>query len=283
MRPPKSITAGLALVALLAAGWFVLRPESNNRPTLRVAVTTSTRDSGLLDLLIPRFEKLYDVDVDVIAVGSGAALKLGQQGDVDVLLVHSPEAERAFMEAGYGVRREDVMSNSFVLLGPPSDPARVSGSQSAADALSRILAAQVEFVSRGDQSGTHRRELKLWESAVGDQRWEGYRESGQGMGPSLLIASNRGAYVLSDSGTFLRMKSRVDLVRIRLVDSGDLRNPYGVLVVNAVATDDDTTLPPGRLLANQFADYLISDETQELIGDYKIDGEALFQPIRGSR
>ena len=168
---------------------------------LLLATTTSTRDSGLLDLLLPPFEKQHQVRVDVIASGTGKALKLGEMGDVDVLFVHARQAEDAFMSAGHGIRREDVMFNTFELLGPPTDPAGVRGLEASA-ALQKIAAAGAPFLSRGDDSGTHKRELQLWQAndkPLPD--WPSYRESGQGMGATLTIADEKSAYVLTDRGT----------------------------------------------------------------------------------
>jgi len=240
---------------------------------LRLAVTTSTRDSGLLDTLVPIFEEKYAARVDVIAVGTGAALKLGEAGDVDVVLVHAREAEDAFMAAGHGVRREDVMYNTFEIVGPADDPAGVRGMEPG-PALKEIAAKGQPFVSRGDNSGTHQREQKLWAEAKGRPEWDQYIESGQGMGITLTMADQLNAYVLTDRGTYLRLKGKTRLVT--LVSSSDrLRNPYGIIVVNA-----EKHRHIHSQLAQAFTDFMIAPATQQLIRDYKIDGEQLFHPLR---
>ncbi len=243
----------------------------NSRPVLRLATTTSTRDSGLLDELVPPFEQQTGARVDVIAVGTGKALKLGEAGDVDVVLVHAREAEDAFMRAGHGVRREDVMYNQFVLVGPANDPANVRG-RSAVDALRRIARSQSTFLSRGDDSGTHKRERQLWREAGLRPDWGDYIESGQGMGVTLIMADQMNAYTLTDEGTYLRFRDKIELVP--LVDSSeDLHNPYGVIAVNPAKNDRIQ-----RKLANQFIDYLIADRTQQRIAGFRVAGEPLFHP-----
>jgi len=240
---------------------------------LQLATTTSTRDSGLLDVLLPEFEKTAQVEVKVIAVGTGRALKLGENGDVDVVFVHARQAEDAFMKAKHGVRREDVMYNMFVILGPASDPARIKG-VSAQESLLRIAQAKANFVSRGDESGTHKREQQLWSTAGKMPEGEHYFETGQGMGASLNIAEEKQAYILSDFGTYLKWKSKLSLVP--LVNEGDnLRNPYGVMCVNPSKSSDIQAE-----LADQFVDYLISPTAQNMIKDYQVDGEPLFRPLR---
>jgi len=238
---------------------------------LRLAVTTSTRDSGLLDAIVPPYEAAAGIRVDIIAVGTGRALQLGGAGDVDVVLVHARAAEDVFMSAGHGIRREDVMYNTFELLGPPGDPAGIGGSD-ILTALLQIATTGAPFVSRGDSSGTHQRELSLWQAAGGRGAWPGFVESGQGMGPSLLMAHQLRAYILSDRGTFLSMRSKLDLVPI-IVPSPLLDNPYGIIVVQAEGGD--------RLQqAHAFVDYMISAPTQRHIADYRVDGEMLFHPLR---
>lgn len=243
---------------------------------LRLAVTTSTRDSGLLDQLVPVFENAHDVLVDVIAVGTGAALKLGEAGDVDVVLVHAREAEDAFMAAGHGMRREEVMYNEFDILGPKADPANIQGLDPSA-ALRRIADRGQRFVSRGDSSGTHRRELKLWDDGQGRPSWNGYVESGQGMGASLTMADQMNAYILSDHATYLKFKHQIELVPL-VTSSANLRNLYGILVVNSQKHSSIN----GEL-ANTFVDFMVSVKAQQLIRDYNIEGEQLFHPLRLER
>ena len=265
----KRIFVRTWLVLACAAG---CADRSVEMPVLRLAVTTSTRDSGLLDELIPRFQSRYGARVDVIAVGTGAALKLGEAGDVDAVLVHARALEDAFMAAGHGVRREDVMYNSFEILGPPDDPAQVSGLEPTA-ALVKIAASGQPFVSRGDGSGTHQRELTLWKQGGGRPAWDAYVESGQGMGATLIMADQLRAYALADRGTYLKFKDKIDLVPL-VRPTAALRNPYGVIAVNpekneAIRGD----------LAQQFIQFLISPETQRQIRDYRVAGQPLFHPL----
>jgi tungstate transport system substrate-binding protein len=236
------------------------------RGVLRLAVGTTTRDSGLLDELVAVFEREYLARVDVIATGTGRALSLGETGDVDVLLVHSREAEERFMSSGHGVRREEVMHNRFVLLGPAADPARIAG-LTPAGALRKIAVSDERFVSRGDESGTHQSELRLWRPGGGPANWSGYLESGRGMGATLIMADQMSAYVLSDHGTYLRFRSKIDLVP--LVSEGEgLHNPYGII---AVDSGD---------LAGRFVDFVVSPRGQQIIREFTIDGEPLFLPNR---
>jgi len=238
---------------------------------LRLATTTSTRDSGLLDLLIPTFEQQQNVRVDVIAAGTGKALKLGEAGDVDVVLVHARQAEGAFMAAGFGCRREDVMVNQFELLGPADDPAEISG-LSARKALQRIAAGGFRLVSRGDDSGTHKRELELWAQAKPD--WDQYFETGQGMGPTLIIADQMLAYVLADRGTYLRFRPKIDLVPLA-AQSPDMKNPYGIMVVHIEQQPAAQTE-----LAQAMVDYFISPQVQTTIQNFRLEGEPLFSPLQ---
>lgn len=240
-------------------------------PRLRLATTTSTRDSGLLEQLIPAFEKQAGVKVDVIAVGTGAALGLGEAGDVDVVLVHARSAEDAFMAAGHGARREDVMHNTFEILGPSSDPAAVRGLEVTA-ALERIRQSAAAFVSRGDDSGTHKREMVLWGDLGGLSRWQRYFETGQGMGRSLIVANEKRAYVLADRGTSLAFAQKIELVPL-VVNSEKMNNPYGAMVVSS-----DRHPSVDARGAGAFVDFLVSPAGQRLISDFTIDGERLFFP-----
>lgn len=265
------------LFALFLSGCSTQTQQDGERAVLRVAVSTSTRDSGLLDQLVPVFEKDANARVDVIAVGTGAALKLGQAGDVDIVIVHARPAEDAFMRAGHGVRREDLMSNSFQLLGPKNDPAEIRGVKDPVTALQRIALQKAKFVSRGDESGTHQRERKLWNEAGGLPKYSGYVESGQGMGATLTMADQMSAYVLCDRGTYLKLRRRIGLVPL-VSGSAKLRNPYGILVVNP-KTHSNVNAP----LANRFVDFMISPKAQQIIRNYKIDGETLFVPAQVSK
>ena len=247
--------------------------EPSVTPVLRLATTTSTRDSGLLDVLLPGFEAQQGCRVDVIAVGTGAALRLGEAGDVDVLMVHARVAEQAFMKAQHGTRHEEFMYNSFLLIGPANDPARIRSLEPAA-ALTRIATGKHVFFSRGDESGTHQRELQIWGQAGGRVEWEDYYEVGQGMGPTLLMADEKQGYTLVDMGTYLKFQEKVDLVPL-VEEVKSLRNPYAALVVNPARHEKRNAV-----LASMFVDFLISQPTQRLIADYRIAGRALFTPTR---
>ena len=259
------------LLLILAAALLAACGGSND---LILATTTSTENSGLLDELVPRFERESGVNVKVVAVGSGAALALGEQGDADVVLVHSPAAEQDFMKAGYGVERTRVMFNDFVLVGPPDDPAGVAGVSTVAEALQAIANAGASFVSRGDDSGTHARERALW-SAAGLEppraaSW--YAESGQGMGATLTIAAQTSAYTLSDRATWLAVASPDELAVLVEGDTA-LRNVYHVIIVNPERHDGLNTEP-----ARAFRRFLIDPETQAQISAFGLAeyGEPLF-------
>jgi tungstate transport system substrate-binding protein len=247
--------------------------HSTPNSVLRLASTTSTRDSGLFGVLLPEFEKARNCRVDLIAVGTGAALKLGESGDVDALLVHARSAEEEFMKAGHGVRHEPVMHNFFLIVGPAEDPAQTRGT-GAATALKKIADGKHRFLSRGDDSGTHKRELSLWKEAGGRPDWEDYIESGQGMGPTLLMADEKNSYVLTDDGTWISRQKAFRLVPLALEDAS-LKNPYSVIVVNP-----DKHPSINTELANAFADFLISEAGQKLIANYQVSGQILFKPDR---
>jgi tungstate transport system substrate-binding protein len=233
-----------------------------------LATTTSTQDSGLLDELVPRFENESGCSVKTIAVGSGEALELGEKGDADVLLVHSPEAEQEYMDGGHGVSRKAVMHNDFVVVGPAEDPAGIRGAGSAAEAFTRIAKAEAPFASRADESGTNAKELSLWEAAGVEPKGSWYIETGQGMGGTLTIAGQKQAYTLSDRGTFLATDNLdLDL----LVEGGkDLLNRYHVIVVRAEGVN--------RECAQELSDWIVSARTQREIGRFGVAeyGEPLF-------
>jgi tungstate transport system substrate-binding protein len=249
-------------------------------PSMILATTTSTQDSGLLDVLIPDFETKTGFTVKVVAGGSGAALTLGQQGNADVLLVHSPAAEKTFMSGGFGTDRRLVMHNDFIVVGPAADPAGIKAAASAVDAFQKIAAASAQFISRGDKSGTNTAELALWISSkldpVGTKAaW--YVQSGQGMGATLTIATQKGAYTLSDRATFLANKTNLSL---EILYQGDnvLLNVYHVIIVN-----HDKWPKTNLDGATAFAGYMVAPETQTLIGTYGVDkfGQQLFIPDAG--
>jgi tungstate transport system substrate-binding protein len=235
-----------------------------------LATTTSTQDSGLLDELVPQFQDESGRSVKTVAVGSGEALELGEKGDADVLLVHSPEAEREYMGGGHGASREAVMHNDFIVVGPEDDPAGIEGAGSAAEAFTSISKAEAPFASRADESGTHTKELSIWEAAGIQPKGSWYIETGQGMGETLTIASQKQAYTLSDRGTFLATDN---LDSELLVEGGkDLLNPYHVIVVEAEGVN--------RECAQEFSDWITSPETQDEIGSFGMAeyGEPLFVP-----
>jgi tungstate transport system substrate-binding protein len=237
--------------------------------------TTSTANSGLYDYLLPMFTDKTAIQVNVVAVGTGQAIKNAQNGDGDVLLVHAKAAEEKFVAEGYGVARFDVMYNDFVIVGPPSDPAKIAGVRDAAAALKEIAASRATFASRGDNSGTHKKEVSLWQAAginpsADSGRW--YRETGSGMGATLNAAVGMGAYALTDRGTWISFKNKADF---RIVVEGDknLFNQYGVILVNPEKH------PKVRVAEGQaFIDWLLSDEGQSAIARYRLDGQQLFFP-----
>jgi tungstate transport system substrate-binding protein len=238
-----------------------------------VASTTSTRDSGLFDHILPLFATKTGIDVRVVAQGTGQALDAGRRGDADVVLVHAREQEEKFVRQGFGVRRFDVMYNDFVLIGPRGDPAGINGSPDVAAALTSIQSKKAVFVSRGDKSGTHFAELGLWKAAgvdVAAMKEPWYKEIGQGMGAALNTASAMNAYVLSDRATWLAFKNRGEL---EILVEGDERlfNQYGVMLVNP-ARHASVKAEPGQ----RFIDWLISPEGQQAIAEYKIDGQQPF-------
>jgi tungstate transport system substrate-binding protein len=242
---------------------------------LILATTTSTDDSGLLDTLLPDFESQFGVEIDVIAVGTGQAITLGQDGNADVLLVHARAREDEFMAAGHGVRREDVMYNDFVIVGPEGDPAGIRGLASAAEAFTKISESQAAFISRGDESGTHTKELAIWKLAGIEPAGDWYVSAGQGMGEVLTMSGEQQAYTLSDRATYLaRTKEGLDLV-VLVEGDKDLFNPYGVTAVNP-----DKGPQIHADLANQFIDWIISLPVQEKIAQFGMEdfGQSLFTP-----
>ena len=249
--------------------------ERDERPILTLATTTSTENSGLLEYLLPAFEEEHNAHVDVVAVGTGQALQLGEDGNADVLMVHARALEDAFMEAGHGVRREDLMYNDFVIVGPPGDPAGVRSVEDAAAAFAQIAEAEAPFVSRGDESGTHTKEKTIWEAAGVEPAGDWYSSAGQGMGGVLTIAGEQEAYTLSDRATYLART--LEGTELEILVEGDpiLFNPYGVIAVNP-----DKGEHIQHDLANEFIDWLISVRTQEMIGEYGVEefGKPLFTP-----
>ncbi|MFZ0533509.1 MAG: substrate-binding domain-containing protein [Anaerolineales bacterium] len=253
------------------------QPPKPANPNLILATTTSTQDSGLLDVLIPDFEQRAGYTVQTVAVGSGEAMKMGQQCNADVLLVHSPSAEKDFMTNNYGSDRRLVMHNDFVIVGTSADPAGIKGLASSVDALTKIADAKSPFITRGDASGTNTKELAIWKSANITPAGLWYIESGQGMGATLKIASEKAAYTLSDRATFLANQSTLQL-EILVEGDASLLNIYHVIVVNPA--NCPTVNNTGAIA---FADYVVSPATQTLIGSFGVEkyGQALFTPDAG--
>ena len=273
------LTRKYRAVVLLVVAFFLTSCTASASPSkeLLLVSTTTTQDTGLLDVLLPAFSNKTGYDVQLVAVGSGQALKIGEQGDADVILLHSPAAEKEFVANGFGIDRRLVMHNDFLIVGPSVDPAGIRG-LSPAEALKRVYNSGATFVSRGDESGTHIKELALWEKAGLDpsgQDW--YLETGQGQGATLLVASEKGAYALVDRGTFLAYKQNLDL---DILVEGDpfLSNVYHVITVNPEKW-------PGINLeaAGAFADFITSDEGQKIIGEFGVKeyGQPLFFPDAG--
>lgn len=261
-------TALLVLTALVS-----ICGRAGGEEVLRLATTTSTQNSGLLDHILPPFERRFGARVEVIAVGSGAALRLAERGDADLVLTHAPRLEEQFVSAGFGVNRRAVMYNDFVVVGPGEDPARVRSAEDAAQALDRIARAGAPFISRGDDSGTHQKERELWEAAGRVPSGPWYRPIGQGMGQALTMAHELRAYTLSDRGTFLAMRKGLDL---EIVHEGDprLRNPYAVIATNPARH------PHVRyVLAMALIGWFTSPEGQRIIDSWRVDGQRLFVPL----
>jgi tungstate transport system substrate-binding protein len=277
----KRLLCGLVIAcALLFATAAGAQQTPAWQKNIILATTTSTQDSGLLDVLIPLFEKKTGYFVKTIAVGSGQAMVMGQKGEADVLLVHSPDAEETFMAAGCGVNRRLVMHNDFVVVGPAADRARIRGMTSSTAAFRRIAGAQALFMSRGDNSGTHAKERTIWKItgiAPEGQKW--YRQTGLGMGQTLNVASEKQAYTLADRGTYLALKKRLDLA-ILVEGDRDLLNIYHVIDVNPAMWPK---VNAGG--AKAFADFMVSPETQAVIKALGVDkfGSPLFFPDAGKR
>jgi tungstate transport system substrate-binding protein len=259
---------GLALIGLASPA-----PAQGQR-SITVASTTSTEQSGLFAHLLPRFTEKTGIAVKVVALGTGQALDVGRRGDADVVFVHDKEAEEKFLAEGFAARRQDVMYNDFVIVGPKVDPAKAAGTD-VREGLRRIADAKAPFISRGDRSGTHAAELRYWKDAgveLAAMKGSWYKEIGQGMGPALNTASAQNAYVLTDRGTWLSFRNRGDLV---VLVEGDQRlfNQYGVMLVNP-ARHPHVKAADGQAFIN----WLVSTDGQKTIADYKIHGEQLFFP-----
>jgi tungstate transport system substrate-binding protein len=259
----RILSTSFLLLAVLATGAMAVEH-------LKLSTTTSTDNSGLLRAILPAFEKKNDCKVDVIAVGTGKALKHAENGDVDVTLVHARSKEDKFVAEGYGVNRRDVMYNDFVIIGPAADPAGLKNAKSAAEAMKKIADAKATFVSRGDDSGTHTKEKFLWKSADVEPENDWYIEAGRGMGEVIMMANERQGYTLTDRATYIAYQDKIELP-IAYQGDKNLFNPYGVIAVNP-------KLHPhvNYDLAMAFIAYLTSNEGQKAIADFKVKGQQLF-------
>ncbi len=257
----------ILLIFLLAS----LAACQTQPPKLRIATTTSTNDSGLMDQILPLFEEEYNVEVELIAVGTGEALKLGESGDVDLVLVHARAKEDEFVANGFGVNRQDVMYNDFVILGPANDPANIATLTDINKVLQQIVQSEALFVSRGDGSGTYLREMALWAEAGIEPSGDWYQSVGQGMGAALTIAEQQQAYILSDRGTYLKRMAEGLQLTILFAGNPRLRNPYGVIAVNPALHEGIEAK-----MATNFINWIISPEVQTAIAAYRINGEQLF-------
>lgn len=266
-------------VALVAAVSLSTGPALAQSTVVILSTTTSTQDSGLLDVLVPLFEKKTGLTVKTISVGTGQALALAARGEADVTLAHAASLEKKYVAEGKMTNRRLVMYNDFVIIGPPDDPAKIKGLPSALDALKRIAESQSRFVSRGDRSGTHVLELALWKQAGVEPKGAWYIESGQGMGQTLGIANDRRAYTLTDRATYLAFAKRVDLP-ILVEKDRPLLNIYSVMEVNP-ANGPRVNVAGGKA----FAEFVLAPETQDVIRTFGMDkyGQALFVPIAGKR
>lgn len=275
MTPSLRLIVVALTLALVSGLTFAPALAQPSNPELILATTTSTQDSGLLDVLVPEFQRQTGYTVKTISVGTGQAMALGERGEADVLLVHAPDSEKKWMEAGHGVDRKLVMYNDFVIVGPPSDPISLAGAQSAVEAMQKIAANGALFVSRGDNSGTHQLELKLWKDAGFDPKgtsW--YQEAGQGMGAVLTIANEKEAYTITDRGTYLARKATVDLT-ILAEGYQTFLNVYHVLVVNPEKGNHINVEG-----ARAFADFMVGPATQTTVGTFGVEkfGQPLFFP-----
>jgi tungstate transport system substrate-binding protein len=269
----KNMVKGILIVLLL---FLFFAPAISAEERLKLSTTTSTENSGLLDVLLPPFEKQFNIKVDVIAVGSGKAIKLGENGDVDVVLAHERELENKFVADGYGVNRRDVMHNDFIIVGPGADPAGIRQVKRAAEAFKLIADKKVPFVSRGDQSGTHSKELSLWVKTGVRPSGKWYIDTGMGMGEVLIMANEKGAYTLTDRGTYLAFQKEGKInLPILFENDPTLFNPYGIIAVNPDRHPD-----VNYIMAMALIGWVTSQRGQRIIADYGKEqyGAPLFYP-----
>ncbi len=277
----RRITIHSAIIFSFFSMCFFFFENVHAERYIRLATTTSTDNSGLLDYLLPHFEKSYGINVLVVAVGTGQAIRMGRDGDVDILLVHDRSAEEEFILSGFGISRDEIMYNDFVIIGPGSDPASISGLTSVREALKKIYDRKVSFVSRGDDSGTHKAERRLWSLILGYKPWENnvrswYMEVGSGMGQTLNITVGLNAYTISDRGTWISFNNKAEH---KVLFEGDklLHNPYSVVQINPKRhphiNSKDSKL---------FAEWLRSAAAKKLVHEFRVRGERLFTPMKKS-
>ncbi|MGB1311463.1 MAG: substrate-binding domain-containing protein [Leucothrix sp.] len=264
----------LAILIMLMST-FSAYADAPAQKLLRMATTTSTDNTGLLKAILPVFEEKTGYEVQVVAVGTGKALKMGRDGDVDVVLVHARAAEDKFVSDGFGTKRYDVMHNEFVLIGPKDDPAGIKQAESATAALALIAKHQTKFISRGDDSGTHKKEQVLWDAAGATPQGKWYLEAGQGMGKIIQIAGELDAYTLSDCGTWIVYREKSPLTQL-YKGGKSLFNPYGIIAVNPERHKDTN-----HEAANALIEWITSESGQKLIGDFRFHNEQLFVPNAG--
>ncbi|TKF22313.1 tungsten ABC transporter substrate-binding protein [Vibrio genomosp. F6] len=262
----KAITVTFAALSLVSYSAM----SADDATHVRLATTTSTYHSGLLDYLLPEFEKDSGLKVDVLAAGTGKSLRMGQNGDVDLVMTHAPKAEANFVEKGYGVLPRKLMYNDFVIVGPQSDPAKIASEKDVTEVFKKIASNDVTFVSRGDDSGTHKKEMGIWAQTKMEPNFGGYRSVGQGMGPTLNMASEMQGYTMTDRGTWLAYKNKIQL---SVLFQGDkkLFNPYQVILVNPERYPSINYQG-----AKAFSDWLVNPRAQQLISDFKLNGKQLF-------
>ncbi|EAR54853.1 Hypothetical extracellular tungstate binding protein [Photobacterium sp. SKA34] len=260
----------LVILSLAAASLSHAATDNKENKTIRLATTTSTYHSGLLDFLLPAFKKDTGYTVEVLAAGTGKALRMGENGDVDLVMTHAPKAEAKFVDDGFGVLPRKLMHNDFVLVGPKADPAKINGDKDVANALIKIAETDSVFVSRGDDSGTNKKELNLWAQTKMEPNFGGYKAVGQGMGPTLNMASELQAYTLTDRGTWLAFQNKLHL---EIMVQGDKRlfNPYQVILVNPSRYPDINYQG-----AKTFSDWLVNSKAQTMINNYQRHDEQLF-------
>lgn len=271
-RIPQRTLLACVLGLMVLTSQDVPAFQGKKKTVLRLATTTSTYETGLLDHILPPFEKKHDVKIHIISVGTGKAMKIAENGDVDVILVHARKAEDKFIKDGYGVNRRDVMYNDFVIMGPKNDPGGIAGLKDAKLALRNIHDKQQTFVSRGDDSGTHKKEKSLWSQLKLSPRGKWYLEAGQGMTATLRMADEKNAYVMVDRATYLSNRNKL---RLRLLVEGDkdLFNPYGIIPVNPFKHKHAKYKIAMALVA-----WMTSPECQKMIGEYKTKGQQLYHP-----